>query len=190
MSTTPASIGDTVPVTETAGAKEEHAKVTSSYTIFLIVVSIVFLAIAIVFGVNTYFYDKIRKTGCGSITASDAEALYWTNLVLAVIAGIMFIVSIILIFTETKAPTYANEYLGKLRAEGERGVRGAYGYAAPRVKAGAARLGTAARSAGARAYQAGARTAQGAQLAAQRTRLGLGEAVLPSDYAAVPRAFA
>lgn len=107
------------PNNETMVTNEDHEeaanKVSTSYTIFLIVMTIVFLAIAIVFGVNTYFYDKIRKNGCSSnISSSEAEALYWTNLILAVISGIMFIVCIILMFTTTKAPTIATTYLHDL----------------------------------------------------------------------------
>lgn len=115
---------DGTQMVEKKKATRRHDKVSTSYTIFLIVMTIVFLAIAIVFGVNTYFYDKIRKNGCSSnISSSEAEALYWTNLILAVISGIMFIVCIILIFTTTKAPLIANTYLHDKRATLERTAR-------------------------------------------------------------------
>lgn len=175
----PAPAADTyVPENQARG---QHGKVTTSYTIFLIVVAIVFLAIAVVFAINTYFYDKIRKNGCASsISKSEAEVLYWINLVLAIIAGIMFIVSIILIFTETKAPSYATKYLGRLKYQTESGdVIG---------------LGEAGRRAVAAGYASGAGLARrGYASAAQgvmQGRLGLGKRVLPPEYTAVPSAFA
>jgi len=177
----PARIGDSAQVVPEADARQEHGKVTSSYSIFLIVVAIVFLAIAVVFAINTYFYDRIRSTGCStSISKNEAEALFWTNLVLAIVAGIMFIVSIILIFTETKAPTYANKYLGKLRYEGEVRARAAAAGARPYVSGAAAGLGQAA---------IGFNRAVGATAATARDRiLDEGAQVLRAGQAAFTRA--
>lgn len=186
----------TFPTTPAVGADEyvrdedaqgEHAKVTTSYTIFLIVVAIVFLAIAVVFAINTYFYDKIRKNGCSSsISKSEAEALYWTNLVLAIVAGIMFIVSIILIFTETKAPSYATKYLGRLKYQTESGEVIGLGEAGRRAAAAGYTRGAAAVGSGYRAGLAAAGRGYSAATAAGRqARLATGQAVLPSGYTAV-----
>lgn len=189
----PARLGDGASVVPEADAKQEHGKVTSSYSIFLIVAAIVFLAIAVVFGVNTFFYDKIRKSGCSSsISSSEATALFWTNLVLAVIAGIMFIVSIILMFTETKAPTYANKYLGRLRYEGElkaqlaaAKAKAAATAAKPYAYGAAAGFGAATqgfgRAVGATAQTAANRIFDEGRLAAQQARTAFEKASLPKD---------
>lgn len=180
----PARLGDSAQVVPEADARQEHGKVTSSYSIFLIVVTIVFLAIAVVFAINTYFYDRIRSTGCStSISKNEAEALFWTNLVLAIVAGIMFIVSIILIFTETKAPTYANKYLGKLRYEGEVRARATAARARPYVSGAAAGFGSATaglgRAVGATAQTAANRIYQEGQLAVQRATDAFNAADIP-----------
>ncbi len=97
-------------------AKAEHGKVSTSYTIFLIVVLIVMAFVTAVFITNAVFYEAIRKqaSACGgAVSKNEADVLFWLNVVLAVIAAILLLVSIVLLFFAYKKPKFTEKYIGK-----------------------------------------------------------------------------
>nr|QBK91951.1 MAG: hypothetical protein LCPAC304_02930 [Pithovirus LCPAC304] len=97
-------------------AKAEHGKVSTSYTIFLIVVLIVMAFVTAVFITNAVFYEAIRKQAgaCGTaVSKNEADVLFWLNVVLAVIAAILLLASIVLLFFAYKKPEFTEKYIGK-----------------------------------------------------------------------------
>lgn len=138
-------------VTQDEGEKW-YAKLASSYLIFLIVTAIVLAFVTAIFATNTVFYDKINKNkGCnGAVTESEANTLYWLNLVLAVISGIFFFTAVVLAFLQYEKPKWTDKYIGRVSYTPGTSVEAARQRVAPlalraragaeRVQAGAARL--------------------------------------------------
>lgn len=96
----------------------EHKKVSSSFAIFLIVVLIVMLFVTGVFIANAIYFDDIRnKGGCAnSISKNEANIMFWLNVILAVVSGIMIIVCIALLFLAYRAPKFTEKYIGTVQA--------------------------------------------------------------------------
>lgn len=146
------NVGSTKTLVPEEHAKDEHGKVSTSYTIFLIVVLIVMLFVTGVFIANAVYYDRIRKAGgCSTaISKNESDILFWVNVILAVISGIMVIVAIVLLFFAYKKPEYTEKYIGRYQlgssvqpyAQKAKGVARGVGGAVPGAVAGA-RLGYA-----------------------------------------------
>jgi hypothetical protein len=95
---------------------KELNRLSGSYFIFLIVMVIVFLAIAVMFSVNAFYFDRIRKafpssatgtqfaatggtgTTIGGLTRNDADGLFYANIAFAIATGIIFFALIIVLF--------------------------------------------------------------------------------------------
>jgi len=103
---------------EEGTAAGEHGKIMSAFGIFTIVVIIVLIAVTALFATNAYFYNRIRDGSCSKISQSEAEALYWTNVVLAVIAGIMALAAIIMLFVYWKSPNFTKKWVGTVQGPG------------------------------------------------------------------------
>lgn len=59
---------------------------------------IVMLIFVIVFIANTVYFDRARKGSCAALSVSEANTMFWLNLILSIIAVIMFIWSFIRLF--------------------------------------------------------------------------------------------
>jgi len=96
--------------------EEWYAKLASSYLIFLIVTAIVLAFVTAIFITNTVYYDKINKNkGCsGAVTESEANILFWLNLILAVISGIFFLAAVVLAFIQFEEPKWTEKYIGRI----------------------------------------------------------------------------
>jgi len=103
--------------TDTPGsAAGEHGKVTSAFGIFTIVVIIVLIAVTALFATNAIFFDRIKGNGCSDkISSSEADFLYWTNVVLAVLSGILALVAIIMLFVYWKSPNFTKKWIGNVQ---------------------------------------------------------------------------
>ncbi len=63
-------------------------------TISLIII-LFFLIISIV---NAYYWNRVRNKSCNGISKSEASGLLWLNIILAIIAGAIFIWAFIRLF--------------------------------------------------------------------------------------------
>ena len=98
---------------EDGTAAGEHGKIMSAFGIFTIVVIIVLIGITALFATNTYFFERIKSSGCnGKISASEANTLYWVNLVMAIISGILALVAIIMLVVYWRKPKFTKKWLG------------------------------------------------------------------------------
>ncbi len=111
--TTPLISGESIPVIPADHAEDIQSVVMSAFGIFTIVVIIVLIGITALFATNAVFFDKIRDGSCAKISKNEAEALYWTNVVLAVIAGLLALAAIIMLFVFWRKPDYKKKYLGR-----------------------------------------------------------------------------
>jgi len=103
---------------ENREATREHGKVTSAFGIFTIVVIIVLIAVTALFATNAIFFDRIKGNGCSDkISSSEANFLYWTNVVLAVLSGILALVAIIMLFVYWKSPKFTKKWIGNVQYE-------------------------------------------------------------------------
>ena len=101
---------------ELGTATGEHGKVTSAFGIFTIVVIIVLIAVTALFATNAIFFDRIKGNGCSDkISPSEANFLYWTNVVLAVLSGILALVAIIMLFVYWKSPNFTKKWIGNVQ---------------------------------------------------------------------------
>ena len=105
--------GTATEVTPTAHAEGVQSSLMSAFGIFTIVVIIVLIGITALFATNAVFFDRIRDGSCAKISKNEAEALYWTNVVLAVIAGLLALAAIIMLFVFWRKPDYKKKYLGR-----------------------------------------------------------------------------
>jgi len=110
---TPTKTGSLVSQKE---GEEWYSKLASSYLIFLIVTAIVLAFVTAIFITNTVYYDKINKNkGCsGAVTESEANILFWLNLILAVISGIFFLAAVVLAFIQFEEPKWTEKYIGRI----------------------------------------------------------------------------
>ena len=161
-----------MPLIKQEEGEQWYAKLASSYLIFLIVTAIVLAFVTAIFITNTVYYDKINKNkGCsGAVTESEANILFWLNLILAVISGIFFLAAVVLAFIQYEKPEWTEKYTGRLTYTPGKvpaaGVAAVQPYAR-RVQQRAALLGQRAR-AGAEKLGQGARLRGGAALVAAR----------------------
>lgn len=94
-------------------ANENVKKVSSSFTIFLVVVIIVLFFVMTVFVTNTVFFSEVRKQGCGlGMSQTEANIMFWLNLTCAVIVGILILVAIFYIFFAKSAPIWTQKITG------------------------------------------------------------------------------
>ncbi len=97
-------------------AEENIDQISSSFTIFLVVVVIVLFFMTGVFIANTFFYGELRKGGCGKkITASEANVMYWLNLAGTLVSGVLAIVAIFYIFIARSKPQWTQTYTGRIQ---------------------------------------------------------------------------
>ncbi len=96
---------------EKSFSREIEGSVNAFY-ILVIVIVIVMLFITGVFIANTFFFAEIRKSGCGSkISTTEGDVMFWFNLILAFISGIIVLFAIfMLVFAKSKP-----EYLGHVQ---------------------------------------------------------------------------
>jgi len=100
------------------------------------------IAVTALFATNAIFFDRIKGNGCSDkISSSEANFLYWTNVVLAVLSGILALVAIIMLFVYWKSPNFTKKWIGNVQYTRP----GGYGEA---VTSGRARLGTGLTRAG------------------------------------------
>ena len=59
---------------------------------------IVMLIFVIIFIANTVYFNRVRIGSCSALSQSEANTLFWLNLILSIIAVIMFIWSFIRLF--------------------------------------------------------------------------------------------
>jgi len=72
------------------------------------------IGITALFATNAVFFGRIRDGSCNAkISKSEADTLYWVNVVLAVIAGLLALIAIIMLFVYWKNPEYKEKYIGK-----------------------------------------------------------------------------
>lgn len=67
-----------------------------------------------VFIANAFFFAEIRKSGCGTkISTSEGEILYWFNLILAIISGlvVLFAIFILVFWRSERSRYYEQRYL-------------------------------------------------------------------------------
>ena len=157
----PVAAATTKPMVTQEEGEKWYAKLASSYLIFLIVTAIVLAFVTAIFITNTIFYDKINKNkGCnGAVTESEANTLYWLNLVLAVISGIFFFAAVVLAFLQYEKPDWTEKYTGRLTYVPGTSVEAARQRVAPlalRAQAGARRFQAGAADVGRRARVGGA----------------------------------
>jgi len=116
MSTPPGTSTKTGSLVSQKEGEEWYSKLASSYLIFLIVTAIVLAFVTAIFITNTVYYDKINKNkGCsGAVTESEANILFWLNLILAVISGIFFLAAVVLAFIQFEEPKYLDKYIGRI----------------------------------------------------------------------------
>lgn len=94
-------------------ANENVKKVSSSFTIFLVVVIIVLFFVIAVFVTNTMFFGEVRKQGCGmGMSQAEANVMFWLNLTCAVIVGILILVAIFYIFFVRTEPIWMQKFTG------------------------------------------------------------------------------
>ncbi len=97
-------------------AEENIDQISSSFTIFLVVVVIVLFFMTGVFISNTFFYGELRKRGCGNkITVSEANVMYWLNLAGTLVSGVLAIVAIFYIFIARSKPQWTQTYTGRVQ---------------------------------------------------------------------------
>ena len=110
-------------------AVNEHGKIMSTFGIFIIVLIIVMIGITALFATNAVFFNRIRDGSCAKISKDEAEVMYWLNVVLAVISGIVVLVAIILLLVYWRKPKFTRRYLGRVSvAPGERFAAGYAGF--------------------------------------------------------------
>ena len=116
MSTPPGTSTKTGSLVSQKEGEEWYSKLASSYLIFLIVTAIVLAFVTAIFITNTVYYDKINKNkGCsGAVTESEANILFWLNLILAVISGIFFLAAVVLAFIQFEEPKWTEKYIGRI----------------------------------------------------------------------------
>lgn len=81
---------------------------TSALYILTVVIVIVMIFVTGIFISNAFFFAEIRKSGCGAnISTSEGDIMYWFNLILAIISGIIVLFAIfILVFWRSERPLY------------------------------------------------------------------------------------
>lgn len=87
---------------------------SSALYILTIVIVIVMIFITGVFIANAFFFAEIRKSGCGTkISTSEGEMLYWFNLILAIISGliVLFAIFILVFWRSERSRYYGQRYL-------------------------------------------------------------------------------
>lgn len=87
---------------------------TNALYILTIVIIIVMIFITGVFIANAFFFAEIRKSGCGTkISTSEGEILYWFNLILAIISGlvVLFAIFILVFWRSERSRYYEQRYL-------------------------------------------------------------------------------
>jgi len=81
---------------------------------------VVFLASGFFFGfsiANAVYYDRIRRgASCSAISRNEANTMFWINVILAIIAGIVFIWSIYKLFTKDYRESKKQQVLAYLNA--------------------------------------------------------------------------
>ena len=87
---------------------------TSGFSIFLIVFVIVLGLGTGVFIANTFFFAEIRKSGCGTkISTSEAEVMFWLNLVLTILSALLVLIAIFILVFSRAEPVWTRRYLGR-----------------------------------------------------------------------------
>lgn len=94
---------------------EKNEKANRGYLIFLVVVFLVLTFIVGVLIANTVYFNDLRRQSCGNVPQSQLEIMYWLNLVLAVLAGILWLVIIVLFFIGFWKPSYTEKYIGSYK---------------------------------------------------------------------------
>jgi len=97
---------------ENAFQQELEASVNAMY-ILIIVIIIVMLFVTGVFIANAFFFSEIRKSGCGSkISTTEGDIMFWFNLILAIISGIIVIFGIFILVFSKSRPEFIERYVG------------------------------------------------------------------------------
>jgi ABC-type amino acid transport system permease subunit len=80
---------------------------TGSFQVFLIIFVIIMFFITVVLSFDAIFFARIRNGTCSAvISVSEAEILFWLNVVLAVLSGIGVLVGIFMIFFARAKPEW------------------------------------------------------------------------------------
>lgn len=84
-----------------------------TFTIFVVFIAFVTF---IVFGLNGILFNEIRKTSCGStITQTEGNVMFWVNVALAVIAGILAVVGILFSFYSKTEVNWKRKYIPNVK---------------------------------------------------------------------------
>jgi hypothetical protein len=69
---------------------------------FRIIIIIALIAFLVLFIANAVYYNKLRNGNCTAVTNSEANLMFWLNLIWCVVVGIMLIWAIVRIFIRPK----------------------------------------------------------------------------------------
>ena len=66
--------------------------------------------------VNCVYYSRLSRppigsVACAGINSSQARTMFWINLIIAILAGIMFIWALVMLFTTSEQRTRSEDYL-------------------------------------------------------------------------------
>jgi len=92
-------------------AEKHIQKPHNSIGIFIIFVVFIALIALVAFGINGFLFNKIRKKSCGSaVTQTEGTVLFWVNIALAVISGILTAVGILFSFYSKTEVNWKRKY--------------------------------------------------------------------------------
>lgn len=165
---------------EASKVDKELNRLSGSYFIFVVVMAIVFLALAIMFSINSYYFDQVRKAignaqgsqvasgvNCG-LSKGEADGLFYANIAFAVVTGVIFLALVVILFVGVWKPKAVEKFRAStakvLNPVGQAGATGLR-------KAGAAAY-AGGKELGAAGYRAGKEIGAGAGKAGQELGTG------------------
>lgn len=98
--------------TTTSHANKKVSKASSSYLIFLVIVFIILSFILGVLIANTYYFSELKNNDCGKVTKGESNTMYYLNLVLSIVAALLWLVIIFLFFFGFTKPEITEKYIG------------------------------------------------------------------------------
>jgi len=95
------------------GEAEGHIqRLHGGMRVFLIFVVIVMVVFFVVFSVNAFFYNEVRKKSCGStISQGEGNVMFWINVILAIISGVGAILGILFVFYSHSETPWRRTYI-------------------------------------------------------------------------------